>query len=292
VNSVQLGLLALVLWAQIKGRWPAQLASAVFLGFLIAMKPNLFLVPFGLLLQKAIDRNFRSLASLAAGLAVGGSLGVAAAASFFGGMDCWFRWYETLPEVLVISFPVERGNFSLCQVLVELTGLNFFWPLLLTGMALLVLVLWQSRPLSQGPPSPEEESKQTLRVFLAMFLPPALGLLAVRLAWVHYFTVLAPLLLLALRPSAPQSVEPESMLPLYFRLAAFASALLLAFGVGIYKEVYTKALVFDAAALMLFLYGLWELVLTRTGVQQLSVSPEEAEEAPGKTATSALSSER
>jgi hypothetical protein len=263
VNEIQLGLVALALWALIKGRRAWRLAGAALLGVLVAFKPNLLLVPAGLLLAELFDRRFARLAELVAGLAVGAALGVAGGALYFGGLDIWLSWRNTLPEMLTLSFPVRENNYSLSQVVFEVTGVDLSLPFLLLGLALLAVALWQSRL-----PATASEEARAFRLFLAAVLPVPIALLSARLAWAHYFLALAPLLLMTLRPRDTALDGQKPPPPALFSLAALSCWLMLAGVRLVYEDTYPRALIFDYAAGLLFLLGIWELENLRDKGQQ------------------------
>jgi hypothetical protein len=264
VNQIQLGGLVVCLWLQRSVRRPwHHVAAGVLLGLLIAYKPNLLFVPLGVVLVRLIDEDFALCWRLVGGLAAGGALGFLGGAAYFGGAESWVRWRASLVEVINLPPRVSDGNSSLSQIAFELFGHDLAWVTMSAGLVALAAALWRGRPArvrDRPPPAAGRLSAFDRRTLLASLLPAAITLVFARLAWPHYFVLLTPLLLLTLRPAVmTNGVRKSAARVFLYRTTAMACLLLYMTGATPADAPYAQALLFDVAALLLFLLGTWEV---------------------------------
>jgi len=206
VNRLQLGMVGLATWllagAEKRGRCAA---AGVVLAFAVLFKPNVALA--GLLLgwHWAWARRWERLGWFALGAAAGGVVTLAGSAMFFGSMDCWGNWLAATGHLDGQAFPVSEGNFSLAETVYAWTGVRLgIWPgVVFVGGALAAVGVGAARgrkgevgaaALPDGRVS--GSGPETLLVAIGC----ALWMLAAQLAWFHYFMLMTPLIIWALRP--------------------------------------------------------------------------------------------
>lgn len=172
-----------------RGLPPARrLAAGALLGFAVALKP-LALGSAGLLLL--LWRPVR-------GDAVpwpffGAVLGVLAAAglslSLFASPAAWVAWLGSLSSTAIEGFPFEMGNVGLSRLLLDATGVRVGLPLL-AGLAVSACLIAFRR--AGEPPRAETET-------WCAAAGAAVMLVAGGLAWLHYFVLAVPFVVLAVR---------------------------------------------------------------------------------------------
>lgn len=198
VNRLQFALLALyvlLLWdTGPRDRLRAGVAGT-WLGLLGMWKPNVAFVAFAVVVfWGALERSVAWRAHLL-GLVLGGVLGFAAAAAFFGTPLVWVWWADAaldLPHDFPI--PIEHGNFAPLRALEQGLGLRLGAAWTLAWLVLLALFL---RRAAAGREPSEAMSEGSI---LLVGIGCAVALLASPLSWLHYY--LASLFLVAwvLRP--------------------------------------------------------------------------------------------
>jgi hypothetical protein len=208
VNQIQLGFLAVFLWVQSQRGIPYRHAVAgVVLGLAVMFKPNLILMLVFLGLVWLLNGRYRRLSSTAGGIAIGVVLSFIVSSVSFGSVGCWMEWQRKAWQLTTDSalIPVVHGNFSLVQMLDELTGLRLAIPLLLLFSTVTTVFLWKDRSgitattTSAALPEPMDDSGYC-DASLAAGAGIAMMLLVSQLAWMHYYLLLIPLILYFLRP--------------------------------------------------------------------------------------------
>jgi len=188
VNTVQLALLGLYVWLARELGTVRQLAAGAVLGVLVAFKPTLGLIPLFLALGWLFRGERERLVRQGVGVTAAVALAVLASSVWLGSGRAWLDWAAGLGDLEQISdVRVNAGNFGLPRMLSEL-GAAETWPFLLGGLTVVFAVCaWRG--------SRRESPAAFDRDFLVVGLACAVSLLALRLAWVHYFVLAAPLAL-------------------------------------------------------------------------------------------------
>jgi len=208
VNQIQLGFLAVFLWVQSQSGIPYRHAVAgVVLGLAVMFKPNIILMLAFLGIVWLLNGRYRRLSLTIGGIAIGVVLSLIISSVSFGSADCWMEWQRKAWQLTTDSaiIPVVHGNFSLVQILDELTGLRLAIPLLLLFSTITVVFLWKDRSrktattTSTALPEPMGDSGYR-DATLAAGAGIAMMLLVSQLAWMHYYLLLIPLILYFLRP--------------------------------------------------------------------------------------------
>jgi Glycosyltransferase family 87 len=203
VNSIQLFGLALytsirVCW---KNRWK-DACSGILLGLLLAFKPNLALILPLVFFEIVCRRQYRALISQIAGLVVGVLVAFVVSGFVFGGMQCWHSFYESLARMPDGIIRVDQGNISPQMLLRASIGTDFGLTMIPLVVCISIVALWVRRrqkfPVVYSNSTVESRrqlSYLALGCLLVVLLPP--------LAWLHYFIMTVPALLLVL----PQANE-------------------------------------------------------------------------------------
>jgi hypothetical protein len=208
VNRVQLALLAFFLLIQSRESWRWRHAAGGFaLGSAVVFKPNLGFVALTLTLGWAVFKRYRKLLLESAGMVLGGLFSVAASAWYFRSFRPWLSWARELSRLMSeYDMSVSRGNFSLARLVRDSVGegVTSLFPILFFGVVVFVLV---RSMLKAGASSVQSDgcldAKWDLHWdVLLVSLGASVSLLAVQLAWLHYFVLTIPAVLYLLRPTA------------------------------------------------------------------------------------------
>jgi hypothetical protein len=198
VNALQLGLLGVWLFVTERARWKRHdVAAGLLLGLAVTFKPNLVFVPAALGLHWLLGGRGRRLVEQAAGGLLGLLLAVAASSVAFGSMSCWAEWMGALRSMPGEIISVSLGNFAPSRLAAEILGIDA--PLAFTAAAVLALVAaigWASR--RKGGAGKREERGDRIVVSLGCLLV----VLAPSLAWLHYFVLTIPMILILAGGSA------------------------------------------------------------------------------------------
>jgi hypothetical protein len=182
-------------------RVPHRLAAGAVLGAAITFKPNLSFAAATLLLGWLAAGQARRAIGVAAGLAAGAAAAAAGAAAWFGSPQAWLQWGARFPELLAAQpLAVAEGNYALLRLLEQASG----WrpgaaaPALLSALATASVWLAVRR-------GPERFAAPRARFELdaaLLALGAVVSLLIARLAWLHYYVLAIPAVLVLLRPRA------------------------------------------------------------------------------------------
>jgi hypothetical protein len=259
VNRLQLFVLAVFLWIECRGRFPARHAVAgALLGALLAFKPNLAAVAAVVVLGWAIAGERRRLVQSVVGQVVGVIASVLASVWFFGSLAPWSAWLAEFPRLVAAGSPVagsaSEGNYSLGRLLHDSAGvtLGSALPGLLVVATIATLLLERRRKRSATPP----ESDRSTREVLLVGIGAALCLLATELAWQHYFIAVIPLAMFLLRPGP---LVPTVLAGLALALVSLQNVGRL---FGLHQPAAGAAVV-AGGTLLLFLVGLSALARRR-----------------------------
>lgn len=200
VNRIQVGMLGLTayLLSLRRGRWSDALAG-LLLGVAVLFKPNLAFCVVALLAAWLATGQARRLIALGAGGVGALALALALTAAWFGSLQPWLVWSRRLGG-LMPNWATDLGNQSLARVLHDRVGLaNADWMpfvFLVAACAAFGAGRWRA-PRADAPP--ETSGNEGLEA-LALGLGAAVSVLSTKLAWFHYYLLLAPLALWLMRP--------------------------------------------------------------------------------------------
>ncbi len=189
VNRLQLGALVGVLLLLRRNDAAGFTLGGLALAVLVLFKPNLIFVPALLVLTWAIQGRRRDQMFGAAGMAAGCTLGILFGSWFFGSLGCWPDWLSVTQKLLGKPYPIENFNVSLATLIYSNTGANVSLWLTLGIVASYCACVF--RGVRRG-------DSDLLAIGAGCILP----LIAVQIAWDHYFLLTLPLLLYFLRPES------------------------------------------------------------------------------------------
>ncbi len=207
VNRIQVGLLGLCAWLATlrRGAW-SDAATGLVLGLAVLFKPNLAFCVITLIAAWIAAREARRIVALGVGGALALALGLGLSAAWFGSLDPWFIWSQRLGG-LMPNWASDLGNQSLARVLHDRAGLSsadWMPPVFLLGAcAAFSAGRWLR---SKDTQESRDEAPLQLEV-LALGLGAAASVLSTKLAWFHYYLMLAPLALWLLRPGASSRAQ-------------------------------------------------------------------------------------
>lgn len=258
VNRIQVGALGLAgyLLALRRGRWSDALAG-LLLGMAVLFKPNLAFCVVALLAAWLATGQARRWIALGAGGVGALGLALAISAAWFGSLQPWSIWPRRLGG-LMPNWANDLGNQSLARVLHDRVGLSNADWMPLTFLVLSCAAFAAGRWLApRANATREAESSGELEV-LALGLGAAASVLSTKLAWFHYYLLLAPLALWLMRPRAesrsvlllaalafvvtmtdiPRKLLPESVFETSLALNLGAATL---FGLGLFAAARVAA---------------------------------------------------
>jgi len=234
----------------------------------VLFKPNLAPVPVLLCGYWLLGGHYGRLMLGLVGMALGALFALGVSSVFFGGISGWTHWLSTMGGFTDWNMPAGAGNFHA----LSLIGLDpgpvgrVLMALLLCGLALAAMATrsWTARRPSSaaagwrsafGPPSASDYG-------LVLGIACVIQMLVSPLVWLHYYVLILPLFVMALRPlSASRGAGAAGLL--MQRLLPLLAFLLLLDGplAGLLDEspaaAVNKACVLSAA--LLYLSGLWQL---------------------------------
>lgn len=193
VNCLQLAGLAFYAW--LRQRAPLrhrQVFAGVWLGFLLAFKPNLILVAAVVSLQPVLRRNFGILLRDTSALLAGAALAVLLAYFNWGSPAVWLDWFKANAVELAGWATVEQGNYAPLALLRRYSPAVGLLGLSASISMVMALGLWLRDPVDPRAAAVTASSQSAWFLALGCLAP----LLVTHLAWLHYFVLTIPALLL------------------------------------------------------------------------------------------------
>ena len=201
VNGAQLAALAVYLWMRMRLRGPRRdLLSGALLGIAIAFKPNIIFVVAMLMAYWLLNGQWRYLLYSGIGVAAGAAAAVGAAAIAFGSFFPWIEWTSAVASLPEEAISTEYGNFALTRVV------RYWWGgsaematfTLLAILPVIGMTVRRARMRKADAFASDGEGE-----VLALALGCLLVVLMPRLAWLQYYILTIPAILLLLgRPSS------------------------------------------------------------------------------------------
>jgi len=274
VGRLELALLALFLWFQTKPHWRlAGLAAGVILGFAVMFKPDLIFVAALLFICWLINRRYRKLLFVSAGILISAVIAFAGSSIFLGSVHCWKDWViavRTIPHGVI---PLEMGNyapimlFSASAVGKASTYLAFLFTVM--AAVFVFLARRSSEPVSR---KPLESAPGPDRAFFEDLLMVAIGcliyLLSAPFVPLRCFVLVVPGVLFAFRrPQLSVAAAPTWQRPVRQVLAAVAVVGLTIGTIAESLNITSHRLLAAATAVstvILFALALWEIMQLRT----------------------------
>lgn len=243
----------------------ASMGGGAILGLLVAFKPIVGVLVVLAPITKAMRGRLREAGHEIAGAGLGAIAAILVSTAFFGDGRAWFRWMDQLGRLPDSQITVSLGNYALAMVIRERWGWSVApWLLaLLTGLVLTSVLLARPPGGAATPPAgPKDEFILEARMVSLGLLVYLLG---ARLAWLHYFVLTIPAILVAARPEAWRLGSPRSRT---LRLALLWAATLLvalnpSMDLFVIRDPVVWALLVESGAALLFALTLADLVNER-----------------------------
>ena len=270
-NALQVGIL--VAYLALRSGNPStgrNLASAILLGFVIALKPNIALIAAVVLASILVERRWRDLTTQVVGLVGGGLLALSVATLRFGSIEPWFAWLATWRDLAFRDYwKMEWGNFSIIRWIWEETTADLSRIALvgLIGVTALAFLVGRRRVAGSifGSDASVTDDRRFGRELLLVAAAIGITLLASPLAHQHYYLLLTPAALFLLRPAGERFGGSGRA---GFRQGASVVAMILisvwlveAFWQG--DKAVPYLLSYVGAAALLFAVGTYELAMDR-----------------------------
>ena len=265
VNSIQLGMVGLIMWLLSRSNHSKYLfAASVVVGLTVMFKPNL--APIGLILAGGwlLRHQYSRLIIGISGMLTGVLAAVLVSSWWMGNSSAWLDWLKMLSGA-VGAAPSKGGNYSVMRQLTG--GLSPTGQLLLALFlvsAALALFWWGRRRHPELSTSAEIQStdRQLLEDTLLVAMGCVIALMASALVWIHYYLLTFPLLLILLRPWAIKERGSFTRV-LMQRIIPVAALVLLMDSVipGLLEMEGRefRAIVSSIYLLMIFVAGMWQL---------------------------------
>lgn len=191
VAQLQLAALALFIMTRIKPSLAMDIAGGAILGLLTAFKPTLMFVPLFLGIAWLFDRQWKTLLVQCACGCAALVIAYVSGCMFLHSWRAWGDWLAVLPTLE--NRLVNDGNYALSRVLWELGGPNISAYLICAVIALIAMVLWKTRARETAP-------DRFRREYLITGIGAAAAIVALPVAWLHYYLLLLPLLIFMFSP--------------------------------------------------------------------------------------------
>ncbi len=196
VNCLQLFMVSAFLWIHslhgFKGR---ELAGGAVLGLAVMFKPNLAYVVLVLLASWVIARQYRVVVLELVGMATAALFALAISSWRFGSAGIWLDWLGAIGSLPDDIITTALGNFAISSVLYDLTGLDLRSLFAVLPLLLASLVLWRVRGQRSAAFSDDGEFETLPVVALGCMVM----LISSKLAWLHYYVLAIPALLVVVR---------------------------------------------------------------------------------------------
>ncbi len=282
VNQLQLGVLALFLWLQNRRKLPAHnFLAGLVLGLGTMSKPNLMFVVLMLSVSWLINRRFRKAAIVYAGIILAALGSFIFSSAVYGSVRCWLDWLKVVPKLSDYLYVVKMHNYAPAMLIYDWMGVKTSMLLTAALLAVATAFVWVGwRNAGRIGPKTENGESGRERELLEDMLMVAAGcliyLLSATLVWLHYFVLTVPMALIILRPLG--AARPTASWAVVTRriLAAAAVVVIAELPIRTLFSVtnpYHSAILLDAATLMLFGLGMWELLLLGKGVPEHPAAP-------------------
>jgi hypothetical protein len=192
VNAVQLAGLWFFAWLRVRAAtWRSEALAAVWLGALIAFKPNLFILGCVLLFQPFFSRNWIGARRDALFMVIGGLLAVLLGAALWRDFGAWLDWFQVGRRLFGGIATVEQGNFAAVALFPDRPPALVLLTLSLAAGA----AVWLGTHFRADVPHAPTASHDGSQVLWYLSVGCLTSLLVTQLAWLHYFLLVIPALL-------------------------------------------------------------------------------------------------
>ena len=262
VNRLLLAVVVFYLWVRKKEAWRGRdFAGGLVLGFVSMFKPVLVFAVGGIILSRLMRRDFRCFFWESLGIASAALVALLVSIRSFGSLNSWTHWLRQLSETLATPPALKYGNCAPGMVIKELLGIEMFVQLGITLVAVATVGLYFA--IRNG----SRQRRQSDAWFLDCTIVSVgllIYLLCSKLAWLHYYILAIPGVLLVLRSCAIRGtrggglVTAQAVLTMVtVILLAQPGLIVQSFGI---KYPYAPAIMIGTATVILFGLTVWVLI--------------------------------
>lgn len=198
VNSVQLAMLAILIWLRREpDRFWRTVAAGCVLALAVLFKPNLAMIAVLLVAGWALLGRGRDVLRAALGAVLGVAIAAATSAWMLGATASWGSWAQALRHLeRDFAVGVTQGNLGGARLAGDALGWDPTALLLIVLSGIVAAGLWRLRRALGGAPAalPLMRDVDALLVGLG----PAVAILGTAIAWPHYTILCVPLCLVCL----------------------------------------------------------------------------------------------
>lgn len=216
VNCIQL--LAVSIYIYLSSR-SKRFLSGVVLVLCVMLKPTTVMIVFVAAVDACFQKPFREQCALFAGMFSGFAVGSLAPLALFPNLAVWGDFIRSLPATLEMSrYPLENGNMGLIMLVNHLSGMKISLTMYLLLLPLVLFSLYRSSSCRGESCAGTAGEQASIRV---VGYGAVIMLCSSSLVWLHYYTILIPVLLYALRPELWRSSVAAAIAPRIVAVAAF-----------------------------------------------------------------------
>jgi hypothetical protein len=199
-NLNQILLLAVAAYVHLAA-WGRLLTAGMILGAGIVFKPTIASIFVFTLVRRALLGDVRALLRECSGVALAVAAGVVFAAFYFGRASVWLSFAKSLPGTLDLTYPFAAGNLGLPMLVRHVVGWRVALPVLVVVLAAFAAAVWRGRSASGGGKARSATVGLDAGVLPTVGLACAAMVLSSNLVWLHYYTLVLPLMLYLLGPA-------------------------------------------------------------------------------------------
>jgi len=262
VNSIQLGLLAMLFFLLSRGAKMVFLLAAGFLVALIAfLKPNLAPISMLLLGVWLIRGRQKEFLAGVSGMVMGAIFSLGISSYVFGSVGIWLEWLDGLNHLAAQYVPESEGNFNMLRTLDVEWGAGGQLVLAAGLCALTLMFLYWGRRANEVPPE-QGRKREIIENAQIIGLGCLVHMITTSLVWLHYYLLAIPMIIVAFRPWIRTPAHGAAAL---IRDRLVPTLIFLVFLDGPHWQLYydhnaaIHAVPNMVAIVALYLLGLWQL---------------------------------
>lgn len=281
VNQIQLLFISVFIFLMARSKL---LLAGLILGVSFVFKPNIFMIFLLLGLITIIDRSYKNYSPLFIGSGIGMTISVLYASWYFGRLNIWADFIQSLPKTLSGDIPISYGNFSLTMLIQKSTDIKSSIYILFILLSVFIYIIYFT--------GTKYNLKDELynngcvqhimdEAFIAASLGMTIMLLSLKVIWYHYFVFTIPLSIYLLRP-----VEIEAISKIHHLIIRSVTIISLFLGSRFFENIFffkpvnlsftlnISTLIITSAALYDFAATRRVCLINKDGVPQKTIIPE------------------
>lgn len=197
VNQIQLLMLSCFMYLMARSR---NVLAGLVLGVAFMFKPNIFIVFPLLVILMTIDREDNYYKVLI-GSAVGCVLSFIISSAYFGRVDVWYYFIQSLTKTLSAGTPLYQGNIGLSSLIYSVVKIDISRITLLILVVIYAIILYLSKSVqTKHVIINNNYIKQKYDAFAIVAIGSSVMLLTINLVWYHYYIFILPIMIFLIRP--------------------------------------------------------------------------------------------